>query len=394
MMAHASGSVGESGKPRARVPDSVLRSIGFLSFFDRFATPPMLVVLAERTDLSLGQAVQLVAAYALLYAVGQPVWGFFSDRFGRMAVLRTALVGVLVGALASTLFAAYLPLLLARAFTGLMAGALYPTLLTILGDTRTGIERARGLSDLQIYSSLGTTIATLAAGTLAALLDWRLVFALPALGCLVLLIWLRGVAGDGSTHRGGANFRLAFSGSALGVYGLAALEGAVLMGILTYFVPALQNAGIGVTLAGVLAAGYGTGVILGARLMRRLVRHFSRTRLMALGGLVLVVAYLTSSLSQLPAALTATALLVGASNAMLHSSMQGWATDVAPRARATSVSLFAFSLFLGSSLGTFLTAGLADERRYGTIFSLGLIVSIVLVAAACWGHAVWKRKHP
>jgi len=58
------------------------------------------------------------------------------------------------------------------------------------------------------------------------------------------------------------------------------------------------------------------------------------------------------------------------------------------------VSLFAFSLFLGSSLGTFLTAGLADERRYGTIFSLGLIVSVVLVAAACWGHAVWKRKHP
>ncbi|AUI53374.1 MFS transporter [Arthrobacter crystallopoietes] len=393
-MAHASGSVGESGKPRARVPDSVLRSVGFLSFFDRFATPPMLVVLAERTEMSLGQAVQLVAAYALLYAVGQPVWGFFSDRFGRMAVLRTALVGVLVGALASTLFSAYLPLLLARAFTGLMAGALYPTLLTILGDTRTGIERARGLSDLQIYSSLGTTIATLAAGTLAALLDWRLVFALPALGCLVLLIWLRGVAGDGAAHRGGANFRLAFSGSALGVYALAALEGAVLMGILTYFVPALQNAGIGVTLAGVLAAGYGIGVILGARLMRRLVRHFSRTRLMALGGLVLVVAYLTSSLSQLPAALTATALLVGASNAILHSSMQGWATDVAPQARATSVSLFAFSLFLGGSLFTFFTAGLADERRYGTIFSLGLFVSIVLVAAACWGHAVWKRKHP
>ena len=181
MMAHASGSVGESGKPRTRVPDSVLRSIGFLSFFDRFATPPMLVVLAERTEMSLGQAVQLVAAYALLYAVGQPVWGFFSDRFGRMAVLRTALAGVLVGALASTLFSTYLPLLLARAFTGLMAGALYPTLLTILGDTRTGIERARGLSDPQIYSSLGTTIATLAAGTLAAVLDWRLVFALTPL---------------------------------------------------------------------------------------------------------------------------------------------------------------------------------------------------------------------
>lgn len=218
-----------SGNRLNEVPDSVLRSVGFLSFFDRFATPPMLLVLAERTELSLGQAVELVAAYALLYAVGQPAWGLISDRLGRIAVLRTALVGVALGAAASTLFSAYIPLLLARAFTGLMVGALYPTLLTLLGDTRTGILRAKGLSDLQIYSSLGTTIATLAAGTLAALVDWRLVFALPALGCLALLVALRGV-GPGPCRTGRVELRQAFAGAPIGVYGLAVLEGAVLMG--------------------------------------------------------------------------------------------------------------------------------------------------------------------
>lgn len=201
-----------SGNRRDEVPDSVLRSVGFLSFFDRFATPPMLLVLAERTDLSLGQAVELVAAYALLYALGQPVWGLISDRFGRTTVLRTALVGVALGAVASTLVSAYIPLLLARAFTGLMVGALYPTLLTILGDTRTGILRAKGLSDLQIYSSLGTTIATLAAGTFAALVDWRLVFALPALGCLALLAALRRV-GPVPSRTGRLELRQAFAGA-------------------------------------------------------------------------------------------------------------------------------------------------------------------------------------
>ncbi|EMY33851.1 MFS superfamily transporter [Arthrobacter crystallopoietes BAB-32] len=392
-MTDPAGSGGQPGTPRNQVPDAVLRSVGFLAFFDRFGTPPMLVVLADRTELSLGQAVQLVAAYALLYAVGQPLWGLFSDRFGRMAVLRTALVGVLLGALASTLFSSYLPLLLARSFTGLMAGALYPTLLTILGDTRTGIERARGLSDLQIYSSLGTTIATLATGTLAALVDWRLVFALPALGCLVLLVYLRGAGTGRPAGRGGMRLGHAFSPSALGIYGLAVLEGAVLMGILTYIVPALQHAGVGVSLAGVLAAGFGIGVILGARLMRRLVHRFTRTQLIGIGGSVLVAAFLVSSLWQVPAALTATALLIGVSNAVLHSSMQGWATDIAPQARATSVSLFAGSLFLGSSLYNFLTAGLADNRQYGTIFLLGLIASVLLTAAATTGHAAWKRTH-
>jgi MFS family permease len=367
-------------------------SIGFLSFFDRFATPPMLVVLAARTGMSLAEAVGLVAAYSLLYALGQPVWGFISDRFGRVAVLRTALAGLAVAAVASTLFSAHVPLLVARSAAGLMAGCLYPTLLTIIGDTRTGVAKARGLSELQVYSALGTTGATLAAGTIAAYTDWRVVFGLPALGCLALLVLLRR-AHDGGTHRRGpVDFRAAFSGAALGVYGVAVLEGAVLMGVLTYFVPALQHADVPIALAGVLAAGYGVGVIAGARLMRRLVQRLSRTRLMGLGGAVLLVGYAASSVVQNPAAITATAVLVGASNAILHSSVQGWATEVAPAARATAVALFACALFLGSSVGTFLTAPLAGAGQYGAIFLLGLGATAVLIAVVTAGHSAWQRR--
>lgn len=385
----------ESGTQEAvqgGIPDRVLMSIGFLSFFDRFATPPMLVVLADRTGLSLADAVGLVASYSLLYALGQPLWGFISDRFGRVTVLRTALAGLAVAAVASTLFSTHLALLVARSAAGLMAGCLYPTLLTILGDTRTGVAKARGLSELQVYSALGTTAATLAAGSIAAFTDWRVVFGLPALGCVALLFLLRR-AHDGAPHlRGHVDFRAAFSGSALGVYGVAVLEGAVLMGILTYFVPALQHADVPIALAGVLAAGYGIGVITGARLMRHLVPRFSRTALMGLGGTILLAGYAASAVAQTPVAITATAVLVGASNAVLHSSVQGWATEVAPAARATAVALFACALFLGSSVGTFLTAGLADAGRYGVIFVLGLGATAVLIAVVTVGHAAWERR--
>ena len=375
---------------RPGVPDPVLRSIGFLAFFDRFATPPILVVLAAGTALTLGQAVGLVAAYSLLYAIGQPVWGLLSDRFGRLAVLRLALAGAMIGAAASTLFTTYGPLLAARAFTGLMFGALYPALLTLLGDTRTGIDRARGLSDLQIYSSLGTTLATLTAGALATFINWRLVFALPALGCLALLIALRGVASPARTG-GGFALRKAFTGSALAVYLLAMLEGSVLNGAITYIVPALQAEGVGIGLAGILGTGYALGVIGGARTMRGLVHRFSRTQLIAGGGGVLIAAFVVSALWASPASFTATATLIGAANAILHSSMQGWATDVAPEARATTVSLFAGSLFLGASLGTFATAGLAETGSFGTIFAYGAVVSVVLTIAAARGHATWLR---
>ena len=121
-------------------------------------------------------------------------------------------------------------------------------------------------------------------------------------------------------------------------------------------------------------------------------QRFTRTQLIAIGGAVLVTAFLVSSLWHVPAALTTTAVLVGVSNAVLHSSMQGWATDIAPQARATSVALFVGSLFLGSSLQNFLTAGLADDRQYGTIFLLGLVASIFLTGIAALGHASWKQK--
>lgn len=164
------------------------------------------------------------------------------------------------------------------------------------------------------------------------------------------------------------------------------------MGILTYFVPALQHADVPTAVAGLLAAGYGVGVIVGARLMRRLVQRFTRTQLMGIGGMVLLVGYVAPSIAQNPATITATAILVGASNAVLHSSVQGWATEVAPTARATTVSLFACSLFLGSSAGTFLTANLAGEEQYGVIFLLGLVATTALIAVVTLGHAAWERR--
>ena len=76
----------------------------------------------------------------------------------------------------------------------------------------------------------------------------------------------------------------------------------------------------------------------------------------------------------------------------MHSSMQGWATDVAPQARATTVSLFAASLFLGGSLGNFATASLAETGNYAAIFGYGLLLSTVLTTAATIGHAAWSRR--
>ena len=77
-----------------RTSTGVLRAVGFLSFFDRLATAPLLLLAVRDLHVSMAVAVQLVTAYALLYAVGQPVWGVLSDRIGRRTVLLIALAGM------------------------------------------------------------------------------------------------------------------------------------------------------------------------------------------------------------------------------------------------------------------------------------------------------------
>lgn len=376
-----------------RLPDRAIGAVGFLSFWDRFGLPPMMVVLAQQTGLSLAQVAQLFAVFTLMYAVGQPLWGLLSDRFGRVPVLRVALGLALVGSVATVLSAEHSWLLATRGLTGLAVGCLYPTMLTTIGDSRTGTERVRALSFLQSWSALGNTVATLLTGTLTVLVSWRLPFLLTAAGALTLLWVLRPVA-TVPPNPGGMVLSDAFRPWPLVVYLMAMLEGTVMLGALSYIVPAMQERGLGVSLAGLLAATYGAGVIGGAFVVRQVADRVTRTRTIVVGGVFLCAAFLLAATWGSVLALSLTAVLIGLANAVIHVSLQGWATEVAPRARATSVSFFAGSLFLGSSLAVFATADLADAGRFGLVFALALAVSVLLIVSAAALHEIWQRGQP
>ena len=104
-----------------------------------------------------------------------------------------------------------------------------------------------------------------------------------------------------------------------------------------------------------------------------------------------MAACLTLSLSRsVPVAIAVTVLL-GLAWASLHSSLQTWATEVLPAARATIVSLFAGALFCGSALTAVAVAGLADAGRYGTIFLLAALGTAPFGLVATWGRARWQR---
>ena len=63
---------------------------------------------------------------------------------------------------------------------------------------------------------------------------------------------------------------------------------------------------------------------------------------------------------------------------MFHNTMQANATQMAPGARGTAVSLFAAALFMGQSLGALLAANLIDRIGSTAVIALGGGVVLLL----------------
>jgi len=361
------------------------------SSFDRFVVGPLLLTIAVHFGVSLARAAAVASLYFLLYGLSQPLWGLCSDRFGRVRTMRTTLAAAGVFGTLSA-FAPTLELLaVARACTGACIAAVVPAALVYVGDVVPYGRRQRVLTDLNAASALGITSAISLGGVLAATVGWRVAFLLPALAAAVLAVVLRRLPEPprAEGHEGGLLVALR-SRWGRRVLLLALVEGAALLGLLTYLAPAVESRGVSPTTAGLLVSLYGIGLLLASRVVKRLAGRVRAPVFLAVGAFSLVLAYGAVAVSQAPLLIGFAAFLVGTGWAGMHSTMQAWATEVVPAGRAGMVSLFAAALFVGSGVATAVLAPLAGDLRWTAVFAAGAALSAVFGLAATLGS---RRFH-
>jgi len=83
----------------------------------------------------------------------------------------------------------------------------------------------------------------------------------------------------------------------------------------------------------------------------------------------------------------AASVMAGGAYAFMHSTLQSWATDVAPSARGTMAALFVTGYQLGAAAGVAAVAGLAGGRQYSAIFWIATVVAIPVLVAGTIGRA-------
>ena len=366
----------------------------FATMADRFAVAPLLIPIAVSFHISVAAVTAVASLYYLAYGLLPPAYGLLADRFGRVRVIRAALLGTAAADVLSALSPNLTALLVARFITGGIACGVMPTTLVYLGDRFPFTVRQEAITNVLVFVALGTAAGTLGAGLTAHVLTWRVFFLIPGAIALGVAIALRRVPESLVTRSNQNPLRQVAGvlrhGWALFLLAVAVLVGAVMFGFVTYLAPALEASGQSPAIAGVVVASYGLSVLICTRVFRFVARRTPAALILAGGAAMLLIGYLVAAAAQsVPAILTAS-VLAGGAYAFMQSTFQTWATDIVPEARATATSLFATAIFAGAALATSGVAGLAGTHRYSNLFLIAALVTLpvlVIGSLARWRYS-------
>jgi predicted MFS family arabinose efflux permease len=363
----------------------------FITMFDRGVIGPLLVAIALDFRVPLAAAATVATAYYIFYGGMQLVYGILSDRFGRVRVMRIGLAGAAGAGLLSTIAPTIGTLVAARAAAGGLTAAILPASIVYIGDALPFRLRQRVLADLLAAAAIGSALAALVAGVVARYASWRLAFLIPAVVAAVLFFGYRRLPESrGATAGGGASSQLVAVARrpwAVFLIALALAEGVALQGLFTFLAPALQAHGFSAAVAGLIVAGYGLAVLVGTRIVKQIALRVPAAALLAGGGVMLVVGFMAAAIDPAIPGVLAASVLAGGAYALMHSTLQSWATDVAPRARGTAAALFVTAYQLGAAGGVAAVAGLAGSQHYATIFWIAAAVATPVAVLGTIGRA-------
>jgi predicted MFS family arabinose efflux permease len=133
--------------------------------------------------------------------------------------------------------------------------------------------------------------------------------------------------------------------------------------------------------AGLVLGVFGGGAISYSLSARWLLSRFGERGLVVLGGAVIGSAYTLLAVAPSIAFAVPAMVLLGLGFYMFHNTLQTNATQMAPEARGLAVSLFAFFLFIGQSIGVALAAPVVDHHGAPPIY---LAAAILMPLTALW----------
>lgn len=325
-------------------------------------TDPLVPEIARNLSSLPATVALLGTAFALPYALGQPILGPMGDALGKARIMKWCM-GLLAVAVFLAAVAPNLEMLFAaRILAGLAGGGTFPLAIAICGDRFPLAERQVALSRVLMAALVGQLFGSIGSGILADYIGWRgvmVVAGVITVAAFLLLQWQLVPRPDAVRRKISlasmrTSYRTVFANPrAVVCYSAVFVEGICIFGLLPYLAVLLEASGKGsVREAGFVLAGLGLGGLLFGVLVKQLLRHLNgQMNMIRAGGVVAALGFAGYAMNVGWQAQMASFVAIGLGFYMIHNSLQTQATELAPMERGAAVSLHAFFFFLGHAAG-------------------------------------------
>jgi predicted MFS family arabinose efflux permease len=366
----------------------IIALIVFVTSLFARSVDPVVPLIADGLAVQIGTAALLSTAFALPYALVQPVLGALGDMMSKNRLMMISLVVLVLSAAVSATAPNFTVLLLSRIAAGIASGGIFPISLAYAGDRIPLGQRQVAISRLLAATMTGNLLGASLAGVVGDLAGWRAVFVVVGLLGLIVtvaaLIGFRKVPKE--TPAGfdlavvGPNYRAIFANpNAKICFGAVFVESLLVFGIFPYMAAILAEAGeTRASIAGFVLAGFGIGAVVYTVMVRFLLGTLGERRLMLGGGLIMAAFLLILTL-RLPWPLEfANFVMLGFGFYWLHGSIQVYATELAPQARGSAMALHSMAFFLGQAAGPIVYgAGFATIGKTPLLIAGAVIMALV-----------------
>jgi predicted MFS family arabinose efflux permease len=370
---------------------NVVACVIFAGTLNTRVVDPVIPQIANDLGVEAATAALLSTAFAIPYALMQPLLGAMADTYGKKRMMVACLAGIVAAALISMAATDFTVLMIARVLSGMSAGGLFTIGMAIVGDLVPVAKRQVAMGRLLFAAMSGNIFGAAAAGVIADLTSWRGVFVTVALLCAialaVMLLGLRGVVKDKPQRfriaDQVANFRAIFGHPLAKVcFGAVFVEGVCLFGLFPHMAVLLYEGGeTRASIAGIVLAGFGVGGMIYTFVVSLLVKHVAERRLIFTGGTLMALGLLLIAVRAPWQIEFAIFVLFGFAFYLLHGPIQVYVTELAPAARGTAASMHAAFFFLGHAAGPVL-------YKYG-IEQIGVTASLAVAATAIFLTGLW-----
>ncbi len=314
--------------------------------------------------------------------------------FGKARLMLICLVVLGIANIIGALTTSFELLFVSRLLCGMAAGGTFPIAIGLTSDLVPPHQRQVALGRVLAGGITGNLLGASAGGVIGDLFGWRSV--LVVLGILMLICSIvafigfrqAGVAGSRSgvtfaTLRHGYRTILA-NPNAVICFSSVFIEGLCILGAFPFVAAFLFDLGeTRASIPGLVIGAFAVGGLIYSMTVSRLLARVSVRSLMIAGATTVAAQFLIVAFGPRWEVHALCFLLMGWGFYSLHGSLQVFASELAPEARASAVSLHAFFFFMGQAAGPVVYGfGLAHAGKQSTLFVSALMIFLLGLISA------------